>query len=142
MNANLDAYQVFVHTLSSEHSKNLTALINRMDDLDAIHPNGVPGPVINVPGLLASSMGLGGESGEFLELVKKLFFQSKPLTPELLTHLTKELGDIIFYWCMACNALNLDANLVIAENVRKLESRYPGGCFDVSHSEVRQPGDV
>ena len=42
----------------------------------------------------------------------------------------------------ACNALGLDPNDVIAENVRKLEARYPGGSFDAHYSENRKDGDI
>jgi hypothetical protein len=48
----------------------------------------------------------------------------------------------MWYWINACRALNLDPNEVIAENVRKLESRYPGGSFDVHYSENRKEGDI
>jgi hypothetical protein len=41
-----------------------------------------------------------------------------------------------------CRALRIDPNDVIAENVEKLKSRYPGGQFDVFHSENRQQGDL
>ena len=51
-------------------------------------------------------------------------------------------GDIMWYWINACRALNLDPNDVIAENVRKLESRYPGGSFDTHYSENRKDGDL
>ena len=54
----------------------------------------------------------------------------------------RELGDVMWYWINACRALNLDPNEVIAENVKKLESRYPGGSFDPYYSENRQDGDL
>jgi hypothetical protein len=38
--------------------------------------------------------------------------------------------------------LNLDPNDVIDENVRKLESRYPGGSFDAHYSENRKESDI
>jgi NTP pyrophosphatase (non-canonical NTP hydrolase) len=57
-------------------------------------------------------------------------------------HAMRELGDIMWYWVNACRALNVDPNEVIAENVRKLEKRYPGGSFDVHYSENRQDGDI
>jgi hypothetical protein len=38
--------------------------------------------------------------------------------------------------------LNLDPNEVIAENVKKLEARYPGGSFDAYYSENRKDGDL
>jgi NTP pyrophosphatase (non-canonical NTP hydrolase) len=54
----------------------------------------------------------------------------------------RELGDIMWYWINACTALGLDPNDVIAENVEKLKARYPGGEFDVWHSENRKEGDL
>ena len=54
----------------------------------------------------------------------------------------RELGDIMWYWMNACNALGLDPNDVVDENVRKLEARYPGGSFDAHYSENRKEGDL
>lgn len=97
---------------------------------------------INIPLLMTACMGLAAESGEFIEIPKKIFFQGKPLNEENIFHMKRELGDIIWYWINACRALNLDPNEVIAENVKKLEARYPGGSFDVHYSENRQEGDL
>jgi NTP pyrophosphatase (non-canonical NTP hydrolase) len=71
-----------------------------------------------------------------------MFFQGKPLNEENVFHMKRELGDVIWYWINACRALNLDPNDVIAENVKKLEARYPGGSFDASYSENRKEGDI
>ena len=49
---------------------------------------------------------------------------------------------MIWYWTNACRALGLDPNEVIANNVTKLESRYPGGKFNAEYSENRKEGDV
>jgi NTP pyrophosphatase (non-canonical NTP hydrolase) len=98
--------------------------------------------MINVPLLLTSAIGLGSESGEFQEIVKKLFFQGKPLTEETKFHMKRELGDIMWYWTNACRALNLDPNDVISENVTKLKARYPSGDFDPFYSENRKEGDL
>jgi NTP pyrophosphatase (non-canonical NTP hydrolase) len=87
-------------------------------------------------------LGLAAESGEFIEIPKKIFFQGKELNDENLFHMKRELGDIMWYWINACRALNIDPNDVINENVRKLESRYPGGKFDAHYSENRKPGDL
>jgi NTP pyrophosphatase (non-canonical NTP hydrolase) len=54
----------------------------------------------------------------------------------------RELGDIIWYWIQACMALGLDPNDVVAENVKKLESRFPGGSFDAWYSEHRRDDDL
>ena len=138
MTINLSKYADFVLTVASQESKDLTSFMDRLDDLDGNYS----GPSINVPLLLTSAIGLGSEGGEFMEIVKKIFFQGKPLNEENIFHLKRELGDIMWYWTNACNALGLDPNEVIAENVTKLEARYPGGVFDVTYSENRKPGDL
>jgi len=91
---------------------------------------------------LTAGMGLSAERGEFNEIIKKMFFQGKPLNEENVFHMKRELGDIMWYWMNACTALGLDPNDVINENVKKLESRYPGGKFDAWHSENRKQGDL
>jgi NTP pyrophosphatase (non-canonical NTP hydrolase) len=100
------------------------------------------GPTVNVALLLTGALGMAAETGEFCEIPKKIFFQGKALNEEAVFHMKRELGDIMWYWINACRALNLDPNDVIAENVRKLESRYPGGSFDPYYSENRKPGDL
>ena len=89
-----------------------------------------------------SAIGMAAEGGEFAEIPKKVCFQGKPLDEDTIFHAKRELGDIIWYWMNACRSLNLDPNEVIAENVNKLKSRYPGGEFDVHYSENRQEGDL
>ena len=144
----LKKYQKFVKAVTSDASKDLTTFMNRLDQLDgnyeAYGPNGEMqhGPDVNIPLLLTAAIGMGAEAGEFMEIVKKMLFQGKPLTEENLFHMKRELGDVIWYWTNACNALDLDPNEVIAENVRKLEARYPGGSFDAHYSENRKDGDL
>ena len=92
--------------------------------------------------MLCGAIGLGSETGEFQEIVKKCVFQGKPLNEETLFHMKRELGDIMWYWVNACRALDLDPNEVVAENVKKLEARYPGGSFSVWHSENRKEDDL
>ena len=138
MTINLNKYAEFVLTVASPQSKDLTSFMNRLDELDGNDG----GPSINVPLLLTSAVGLGSEGGEFQEIVKKVMFQGKPLTEENVFHMKRELGDIMWYWTNACNALGLDPNEVIAENVSKLEARYPGGKFDAHYSENRKEGDL
>lgn len=144
----LNKYQDFVEAVTSKESHDLTTFMNRLDRLDgnyeAYGPNGeyMQGPEVNVPLLLCGAIGLGSETGEFQEIVKKVAFQGKPLSEENVFHMKRELGDIIWYWINACRALNLDPNDVIAENVTKLKARYPGGEFDAYYSENRKEGDL
>lgn len=144
----LKKYQEFVQAVTSVQSQDLTEFMNRLDRLDANYesygPDGeyVHGPNINVPLLLCGAIGLGSETGELQEIVKKCVFQGKPLNEETVFHMKRELGDIMWYWVNACRALDLDPNDVVAENVKKLEARYPGGKFDVFYSENRKEGDL
>lgn len=139
----LHKYKEFVLAVTSQPSKDLTEFMNRLDELDANYiGDGKHGPQINVPLLLTAGIGLASEGGEFNEIVKKMFFQGKPLNEENHFHMKRELGDIMWYWINACTALGLDPNEVIAENVEKLKARYPGGEFNVWHSENRKEGDL
>ena len=144
----LNKYQEFVEAVTSNESNDLTAFMNRLDRLDANYEaygsdgEYMHGPNVNVPLLLTGAVGLNSESGELIEIVKKMLFQGKPLNDENLFHMKRELGDIMWYWINTCRALDLDPNDVIAENVRKLEARYPGGKFDVYHSENRKADDL
>lgn len=143
MNIDLNKYKEFVEAVTSRPSNDLTDFINRLDRLDGnLLEDGTHGPDVNVPLLITACMGLAAEAGEFIEVPKKIIFQGKPLTDENVFHMKRELGDIMWYWINACRALNLDPNDVIDENVRKLESRYPGGSFDAHYSENRKAGDL
>ena len=143
-NIDLNKYKDFVEAVTSKASNDLTTFMNRLDEVDANFDSATDthGPDINVPLLLTACLGLAAEAGEFIEVPKKIFFQGKPLTDENVFHMKRELGDVIWYWINACRALNLDPNEVIDENIRKLESRYPGGSFDAHYSENRKAGDI
>jgi NTP pyrophosphatase (non-canonical NTP hydrolase) len=132
---NLNKYADFTFELASMPSKDLNALIESLLDLNDHE-------TVNVALLITGAFGLGSESGEFQEIVKKMLFQGKPLNDDNIFHMKRELGDIAWYWVNACNALGLDPNEVIAENVEKLKARYPGGDFDPYYSENRKEGDL
>jgi len=128
----LNKYQDFVKQVTSDTSNNLSDMVDRMVSLDNV----------NISLLITAAIGLAAETGEFAELPKKIVFQGKPCDEDTIFHMKRELGDIMWYWINACRALNLDPNDVVAENVKKLESRYPGGEFDVHYSENRKQGDL
>jgi NTP pyrophosphatase (non-canonical NTP hydrolase) len=136
MNVDLNRYKDFVQGVTSGASEDLEVLIARMRALQSSEPQ------LNVALLVTAGIGLASEGGEFDEIVKKLIFQGKPWNEENRHHMFRELGDIAWYWVSACRAIGVDPNEVIEENVRKLESRYPGGTFDVHYSENRKTGDL
>jgi|TARA_B100001094_G_C18124279_1_gene768597 NTP pyrophosphatase (non-canonical NTP hydrolase) len=134
-NVDLNKYKDFVAAVTSEASNSSTAMADRMESLN--NDTGV-----NTALLMTGAIGIASEGGEFAEIVKKCIFQGKPLDDETIFHAKRELGDIIWYWINSCRALGLDPDDVLAENVNKLKSRYPGGEFDVYYSENRKEGDL
>lgn len=136
MQIDLNKYKDFVEEVTSKESNLQSAFSNRLAQL------GSQPERVNIPLLLTAAIGLAAEGGEFCEIPKKVIFQGKPLNEESIFHMKRELGDVMWYWVNACRALNLDPNDVIAENVKKLEARYPGGSFDPFYSENRKVGDL
>ena len=129
----LNKYKEFVQAVTSDESNDTEMMILRVRELEKD---------VNVSLLLTGAVGLSAEGGEFMEIVKKAIFQGKPINDDNIFHMKRELGDIMWYWINSCRALGLDPNDVIAENVHKLESRYPGGSFNAHYSENRKDGDL
>lgn len=80
--------------------------------------------------LLNSVMGLCGESGEAIDIVKKHHFHGHTLDKEKLI---KELGDVAWYLAEAATALDLPLEDILTANIEKLKKRYPEG-FDKDKS--------
>ncbi len=74
--------------------------------------------------ILNAAMGLCGESGEVIDLVKKHLFQGHDLDDEKLI---KELGDVAWYLAEAATALNVNLSEILEKNIKKLENRFPDG---------------
>lgn len=74
--------------------------------------------------LINGVMGLCGESGEVIDLVKKHLAQGHPLDREALI---KELGDVAWYLAETAAALEVDLDTVCQRNLDKLHKRYPEG---------------
>lgn len=127
-------YGDFVKKVTSQPSLDLDALKQSLEDVENRSP-------IESARLMTAALGLGSETGEFVEIVKKMFLQGKPPSEENIFHMKRELGDIMWYWVTACSALDLDPFEVIKENQDKLEARY-GEKFEVQRSEVRKEGDL
>ena len=138
MQIDLNKYKEFVEAVTSVESNELAPMVQRLSDLENRSENSD----INMSLLLTGGIGLSSETGELNEIIKKCIFQGKPMDDETIFHCKRELGDIIWYWISTCRSLGLDPNEVIEENVKKLESRYPDGEFDVHYSENRQDGDL
>ena len=80
--------------------------------------------------LINGVMGLCGESGEAIDIVKKWLAQGHELDKEKLA---KELGDICWYLAETATALGLSLEDIMSANIEKLKKRYPEG-FDAEKS--------
>lgn len=88
--------------------------------------------------LINSVMGLCGESGEAIDIVKKWLAQGHELDK---ARLAKELGDVAWYLAEAATALDIPLEEILRGNLEKLKKRYPEG-FDAQKSMARLPGDL
>ena len=87
--------------------------------------------------LINGVMGLCGESGEAIDIVKKHLAQGHELDKE---HLAKELGDIAWYLAETAMAIDYDLETILQMNLDKLKKRYPQG-FVADCSIHRQSDD-
>lgn len=96
-------------------------------------------PALNQKEVLINSvMGLCGESGEAIDIVKKWLMQGHELDKE---HLVKELGDVAWYLAEAATALDVPLEVIFQGNLDKLRRRFPNG-FGTEASVNRKQGDI
>ena len=92
-------------------------------------------PTLNKKEILVNGvMGLNGESGEVIDIVKKHMFQGHELDKEKIK---KELGDVMWYVAEVCEALDLSLDEVMEGNIEKLRKRFKDG-FTVNESINRE----
>lgn len=130
MPIDLRDYSAFVEAITSDASNNTSAFVARLLWLDR-------NTDLNPALLNTAGTGLCSESGEFNDIVKKILFHGKEVTPDLLEKMKAELGDVAWYWINACRALGVDPYDVVAGNISKLESRHPDGKFNTEFEKQR-----
>ena len=84
--------------------------------------------------LINGVMGLCGESGEAIDIVKKHLHQGHELDKEKLA---KELGDIAWYLAETAWALDIPLEEILQKNIDKLKKRFPEG-FSTERSIRRE----
>ena len=84
--------------------------------------------------LINGVMGLCGEAGEAIDVVKKHLAQGHELDRDKLI---KELGDVAWYLAETAHALGVSLEEVCRRNIDKLRARYPEG-FSAERSLHRQ----
>jgi len=130
---NFNKYKEFVNEVTSNTSKNHISFSQR---LNGLHTAGCP-----IERLLTGAVGMSAESGEFMEIVKKVIFQGKDYSEDNVEHLKIELGDVMWYVAQCCIALDIDMEELLDMNIKKLSKRYPEGTFDAYYSENRAADD-
>lgn len=96
-------------------------------------------PIVkDLGGVFNGALGLAGEEGETLDMIKKWVFHEKDLD---VKHLKKELGDVVWYIAMLCESFGFNLDEIFQTNVDKLKDRYPEG-FDTVKANNRAEGDV
>lgn len=83
-------------------------------------------------------MGLNGEAGECIDILKKHLYQGHAFDSE---HMAKELGDVAWYLAISAEAIGYDLETIFQMNIDKLRARYPDG-FDADHSLHRRANDI
>lgn len=84
------------------------------------------------------ALGIGGEGGEVIDLIKKHLFHGHPLDREKLQD---ELGDILWYIAIGCTVLDITLSDVMQSNIRKLEARYPEGFSQEASLKRKEQGE-
>ena len=88
--------------------------------------------------ILNGAMGLNGEAGEVIDILKKYMFQGHKLDTE---HIAKELGDCLWYIAVCAKGAGYTLDEIAQINVNKLRNRYPDG-FEIEKSIHRAEGDI
>lgn len=90
---------------------------------------------------LHACLGMAGETGETIDILKKCIFQGKVYDNEVAMHLRKEIGDTMWYIAELCTAMGFDLDDICDMNIEKLKARYPNG-FTVEAANNRKAGDI
>ena len=87
---------------------------------------------VDLGGVLNACLGMAGEVGETVDIIKKWIFHEKALDRE---HLKREIGDVLWYIADICYSFNFDLDEVMQMNIDKHWKRYPNGfnVYDANH---------
>lgn len=88
--------------------------------------------------MLQGAMGLNGEAGEVIDILKKYMFQGHDLDKD---HIAKECGDCLWYLAILSKGAGYTLDEIAEMNKEKLRKRYPDG-FEAERSLHRAIGDI
>lgn len=87
--------------------------------------------------MLEGALGLSGEVGEVVDILKKSIFQGHPLDTRKIA---LELGDVMWYLTLLTHSIGYNLDEVTKMNIEQLKNRYPNG-FSATDSLNRKEGE-
>lgn len=84
-----------------------------------------------------SALGLAGEVGEVVDLVKKGIYHQQGIDRSAIK---KELGDVLWYLSALCQQMDFTLEEVMQHNIDKLKARFPEG-YDPERTTYKE-GDA
>jgi phosphoribosyl-ATP pyrophosphohydrolase len=88
---------------------------------------------LGINGYLHAALGIGGEAGEIVDIVKKHWTykcadkEFKGLSVDEYDKLIEEMGDLLYYMQAMLLKMGLTFEDIRAHNVNKLQKRFPNG---------------
>lgn len=116
--------------ITDEHAKMVATLCKHGRD---IHESLTPGDCH----LIHMILGISGEAGELLDIVKKLTIYRKEFTPETMSHIIEELGDLEFFMEGLRQALGVTRENTLVANMEKLAVRYKNYQYTDAQAQER-----
>lgn len=120
-------YEKFISTLNGPNMQSLLTRLEQMKDTNT-----------DLGDVLLAALGLPGEVGEVVDILKKWVFSGKTLD---LTHLKKEMGDVMWYFTLLGISFGFSLDDIMEQNAEKLKARFPNG-FNYHDANHRKPEDI
>lgn len=89
----------------------------------AHNKDGAPITIGSRDAFLMAALGLAGEAGEVVDIIKKRTFH--PAYVYDGAHLVEEMGDVLWYLGLMCLNTGTSFHLLMERNLAKLKDRYP-----------------
>lgn len=124
--------------MRTNDEKNAARLVNKILEYHRFNPD-LPGldkvSVKDIGGILNACLGLSGEVGETVDMIKKWIFHESKLDE---VHLKKEIGDVMWYVACMCYSFGFDIDEIMQMNIDKHLKRYPNGfnTYDANHRKA------
>jgi NTP pyrophosphatase (non-canonical NTP hydrolase) len=92
--------------------------------------------------LTHAALGIATEGGEFTTEVKRAAIYDKPISAEMIDHMTEELGDLLWYVALAAEHLSVPLNTIAERNIAKLKQRFPQSYSNIDAEQRADKGGL